>query len=97
MATNQKSLGTILGQMWIKGVGYCEKFEFGRSLNQFYQCKIPEFKIEKDTPLEEIMTNYASLALDTTFEIFERFNWDKVSQGTKDALKTDQDKILLKA
>jgi len=71
--------------------------QFGRSLHQFYQCKIPEFKIEKDIPLEEIMTNYASLALDTTFEIFERFNWDKVSQGTKNAFKVDQDKILLKA
>ena len=71
--------------------------QFGRSLHEFYTCKISEFKIEKDIPLEDIITNYASLALDTTFEIFERFNWDKVSQGTKDAFKTDQDKILLKA
>lgn len=71
--------------------------QFGSHLNQFYQCKIPEFKIDKNIPLEEIMTNYASLALDTTFEIFERFNWDHVSQGTKDSFKTRQDQILLKA
>lgn len=70
--------------------------QFGRSLNQLYICKIPEFKIVKDIPLQEIITNYASLALDTTFEIFQHFNWD-YSQGTKDALKHDQDKILLKA
>lgn len=71
--------------------------QFGRSLHDTYTCKIPEFKIEKDIPLENIMTDYASLALDTTFKIFEQFNWDKITPETKDVFKTDQDKILLKA
>jgi len=70
--------------------------QFGRNLNDFYTCKIPKFKIVKDMPLQEIITNYASLALDTTFEIFEKFNWD-YSEETKTTFKHDQDKILLKA
>ena len=65
-------------------------------LTQFYQCKIPKIQINKTIPLQELLTDYAKLALDVTFEIFDSFNWDYLDE-TKKSFKLEQEKFLLRS
>lgn len=67
--------------------------QFGRDLDRQYICKIDEIEIKKNISTEDIIKNNKDLSLDTTIDIFHRFNWH-LSDDTKGVLQKDQEKFL---
>ncbi|MGI0022642.1 MAG: hypothetical protein ACRD9Q_07260 [Nitrososphaeraceae archaeon] len=63
-----------------------------RMLHGTYMCKINEINIERDVSTEDIIANFATLAMDVVVEIFEKFNWH--SPDIRNVLKSDQEKLL---
>ena len=64
-----------------------------RYLHDNYTCKYEPIKIEKDITLEDILTNSQELSLQTTFEIFQKFNWI-LKDDSKEGIRKDQEKFL---
>lgn len=67
--------------------------DFKRYLHGDYTCKYEPIKIEKDIPINDILANSQELSLQTTFEIFQKFNWI-IEENSKEGMKKDQEKFL---
>lgn len=63
-----------------------------RMLHGNYTCRINEINVERDISTEDIIANFATLAMDVVVEIFEKFNWH--SPDIKNVLKENQEKFL---
>lgn len=64
-----------------------------RELHHVYQCKIlEEIKINKALEQNDIISNTAGLAMDTTIEVFERFNW--TSPRIREILRDEQEEFI---
>lgn len=66
---------------------------FGRSLSRAYSCDYPEgiIKINKTMAKDSLISNSNDLSLDTTIEIFKKFNWEGAN---KSIFIEDQKKLL---
>jgi len=66
-----------------------------RHLNENYICQIDDIILENKTfSVDEILTNHSKLAMDTTLELFDRFNWSYDEKSLRNVLTGDQKKVF---
>jgi len=66
-----------------------------RDLFDDYTCQINSIELkDKIINVDELLKNYSRIALDTTLEIFDRFNWKYNEEQIRQVLSKDQDNFF---